>query len=480
MMETDMTGNVLTLRQSLLFLLLLTGFGASSVLAAGQDWTEFGGNAQSSSASNAPTGITAKNVASLKRRQVKLDGTVDSTAIYLHNVTVKGSSHDVFFVTTTYGKTIAVDAANGGILWEYTPSKYSSWEGTRQITNSTPAAGPGRRYIYAASPDGVVQKLAVSNGHVGWRTPVTRLAHREKITSGLKIFHGHLIVVVGGYIGDRPPYQGHVAILDAKSGKLLHVWNSLCSNRTGLLQPSSCSATRSSIWGRGGATIDPKTGDIFVASGNGPYNGKTNWSDALIELNASATRMLGNYTPSNNSYMNERDLDMGSTSPALLGDGIVAQGGKDAKIVLLKISQIAGTGPHQDHELQVVSTPGSDMLFSDLAVWRHNGETWVFAADKGGTEAWTFSNDKLTGKWKNGTGGTSPLVAGGLLYVYDPAGGLDVYDPASGKHIADLSCGPGHWNSPIVADGKIALPEGNANHHASSGILDIWSLPSGH
>ena len=29
--------------------------------------------------------------------------------------------------------------------------------------------------------------------------------------------------------------QGHVAILDAQSGKLLHVWNSLCSNRTGLI-----------------------------------------------------------------------------------------------------------------------------------------------------------------------------------------------------------------------------------------------------
>jgi hypothetical protein len=29
-----------------------------------------------------------------------------------------------------------------------------------------------------------------------------------------------------------------------------------------------------------------------------------------------------------------------------------------------------------------------------------------------------------------------------------------------------------------VVDGKIALPEGNANQHASSGVLDIWSLPA--
>lgn len=39
--------------------------------------------------------------------------------------------------------------------------------------------------------------------------------------------------------------------------------------------------------------------------------------------------------------------------------------------------------------------------------------------------------------------------------------------------------GPGHWESPIVIDGEIILPEGNANHRATKGVLDIWSLPSG-
>ena len=47
--------------------------------------------------------------------------------IYLHGVTVKGSSHDVFFMTTTYGKTIAVDANQGTVLWEYTPPNFESW-----------------------------------------------------------------------------------------------------------------------------------------------------------------------------------------------------------------------------------------------------------------------------------------------------------------------------------------------------------------
>jgi hypothetical protein len=62
-----------------------------------------------------------------------------------------------------------------------------------------------------------------------------------------------------------------------------------------------------------------------------------------------------------------------------------------------------------------------------------------------------------------------------MLFVYDPGGStLHVYDAATGTKVADLACGSGHWNSPIVADGRIALPEGSANSHSSSGILDIW------
>jgi hypothetical protein len=70
------------------------------------------------------------------------------------------------------------------------------------------------------------------------------------------------------------------------------------------------------------------------------------------------------------------------------------------------------------------------------------------------------------------------VIAGDLLYVYDPKGGLRLYEPTKGVQVASLESGSGHWNSPIVVNGRIALPEGNANRHATSGVLDIWSLPA--
>lgn len=444
------------------------------------DWPMFGGNVQSTSANPGPTGITATNIAQLTRRQVKLDGTVDASAIYLHGVSIRGGRHNAIFVTTTYGKTLALDADSGDVLWEYTPASYRKLAGTRQISNSTPVADPDRQFIYAASPDGYIQKLAVGDGHVVWRTSISKLPLREKMDSPLKFFRGQVIAVTAGYIGDRPPYQGHVAILDGSSGKLHAVWNSLCSNRAALIEPDSCAQAQSAIWGRSGAVIDPDSGDIFIATGNGDWNGQTDWGDSLIELDAAATKMLGNYTPANTEELNEHDLDLGSTSPVLLSGDLVAQGGKDGKIRLLSRKAIAGTGAHQGHELQIVSTPGGAALFSQPAVWQQDGHTWMFAADSAGTAAWILENGQLQEKWKNSAGGTSPFEAGSLLFVYAPAGGLNVYEAASGKHVATLPCGPGHWNSPIVLQNQIILPEGNANDHASSGVVDIWSLPHGH
>ncbi len=446
--------------------------------ASSDDWPQFGYDPASTGASPAWTGIAAGNTASLSRRQVPLDGTVDASAIYLHAVSVNGAVRDAVFVTTTYGRTIAIDADSGATLWEYIPPTFASFSATAQITNSTPAADPDRQSIYAASPDGKVQKLAVSDGHLIWSTAITLLPTREKITSPLKIFNGHIIAVTGGYIGDTPPYQGHVAILDARSGNLLSVWNSLCSDRAGLIPPSSCQSTRSAIWGRAGAVIDPATGNIYVATGNGPYDGKTNWGDALIELDPGATTVLANYTPADNASLNNADLDLGSTSPVLLDAGILAQGGKDKLIRLLANAQIAGASAHAGGELQNVPTPSGNMLFTAVAVWREQGATWMFAADGGATAAWTFSGGKLVQAWSHTAGGTSPVVAGGLLYVYDPSGGLRIYTPVSGAQIATLACGAGHWNSPIAIDGRIVLPQGDANQHAGTGVLNIWSLPA--
>jgi len=436
------------------------------------DWTRFGYNAIRSSDDPNATGVTAANIAALVRQQVSLPGTVDASAIYLHGAEVKGAAHDTLFVTTTYGITLAIDARTGSILWQSKPSAYASYAGSAQITTATPVADPGRKWIYAASPDGKIEKLSVADGHPAWRVSITKLPSTEKIAASLNYANGHVIATTGGYIGDAPPYQGHVAII-SPAGKLLHVWNSLCSNRRGLLVPSTCAQSDSAIWGRAGAVVMP-SGNLLVATGNGEWDGHTYWGDATIELSPKA-RMLGNYTPTNTAELNATDTDIGSTSPVYLTKTLIAQGGKDGKIRLLSLVRLRGTSPHKGRELQIVSTPSGSELFTAPAVWREHGRTWLIAADGGATQAWILRNGRLHSVWRNQTAGTSPVIAGGLLYVYDPGGGgLNVYKPASGQLVTTLTAGGGHWNTPIATDGLVVLPEGNANDHATTGVLDIW------
>lgn len=454
----------------------VTAVGTPAPAAAKHDWAMFGWDAGRSSAPNVPMGITADDLPFLQRQQVRIDGTVDASAIYLHDVTVAGAPHDVFFVTTTYGKTLAIDADRGTVLWTFTPSGFDRLKGSYRITTATPVADPGRDAIYAASPDGIIRRLAVADGHVEWSTSITRLPEREKIASPLAFSRGRVIATTGGYIGDRPPYQGHVAILDAKSGALLHVWNALCSNRRGLIDPATCPASDAAIWGRAGAVIDARTGNIFVATGNAPWDGVEYWGDAVVELDPDATRILGNYTPANTEELNATDDDLGSSSPVVAGGPYVVQGGKDGILRVLDWRRMAGTTAHRGGESSSVPTPGSARLFTAPAVWHHAGTIWMYVADSRGTSAWTLDGDTLRPQWRNDHAGTSPVVADELVYVYDPAGTLRVYGAASGRLLAGLKCGGGHWNSPIVADGRIALPEGNANDHATSGVLDIWRV----
>ncbi len=451
---------------------LLVALPASArTQTAGVDWARFGyDTARHGSAPG--SGITIANAAKLVQTQIRLDGTVDSSLIYLHGVQVHGAAHDTLFFTTTYGKTEAMDADTGRILWRFTPGSYSSVKGTAQITNSTPVASTDRTAIYAAAPDGQICKLRISDGKVLWATSITRDASHEKMTSSLNVSRGLVVATTGGYIGDAPSYQGHVVTMSEQTGKIAHVWNSLCSDQHALITPSNCKSSDSAIWSRNGAAVDPSNGNLVVATGNAPWNGKTDWGDSVIVLSPNASTMLRHYTPSNYQHLNDADLDLGSTSPALLPRGYAVQGGKDGILRLLQLHTLPGVNNRTGGEIQTLPAPGPTDVFSEPAVW--NGK-WVFVSTSGGTEALLFKAGRLHPAWSNHTGGSSPALAGGLLFVAGD-GQLHVYVPTSGREVATLRSGPLHWQSPIIADGRIALAEGNANDHATSGVLNLYRL----
>jgi outer membrane protein assembly factor BamB len=442
----------------------LPAAGASS--SAPRDWGRFGYDAARSNASP-DAAITAATVSRLRATRVALDGTVDSSPIYVgHGV----RGHDAFVITTTYGKTEALDASTGRPLWRFTPAGYAGLAGRAQITNASPVLSTDRSAVYAAAPDGRIRKLRLADGRVLWTRPITFDATHEKITSSLNVSRGLVVATTGGYIGDAPPYQGHVVTMSERTGRIAHVWNSLCSDRHRLIVPRTCSSSDSAIWSRSGAAVDPANGDLVVATGNGPFNGSTDWGDSVLVLSPDASRLLRHWTPGNQQQLEASDLDLGSTSPAFLQNGLAVQGGKDGQLRLLDLHHLPGPSTTTGGEVQTLAVPGGTDLFSEPAVWKGR---WVFLADSAGTAAWLLRGGRLHAVWSNANDGTSPVLAGNLLYVAG-SGAVHVYVPTSGRLVASLPTGSLHWQSPVVAGGRVAMPLGDANDHATSGQLVIF------
>ena len=452
------------------------------------EWPEFGLDPQRSDATEASTGITAANVGRLRDRRVTLPGTIDSSPIYIGGARVGGATHDVAILTSSYGRTFALDATTGKRLWTYTPPGYSSWVGTPQLTNTSPLLDPdpAHRYVYTASPDGRVHKLLLASGkevHAGhWPVTITKDPTKEKMGSALNVDGGDVIATTSGYSGDAPIYQGHVVLIDRDTGKIAAVFNSLCANRHTVIVPSSCPQSDSAILSRGGAVVEPGGKRLLIVTGNATWDGRRYFGDSALELTVPGLRLRQSFTPTNQAELNHLDGDLGSSGPALLGDNRVLLAGKDGVMRVLSLSRLDGHAPsgkaRLGGEVQTLRTPGASALFTTPAVWHHGNETTVFVADYSGTGAYALRGGRLHVLWENLTPGTSPIVAGGLLYVYEPtAGGIEVYRPESGKPIAKLPGSPGHWNSPIVVDGHVIEPEGSANEFSGSGTIDLFTAP---
>jgi len=177
--------------------------GQAAASAANMDWPTFGGDNTRTNANMAPTRITAANVGSMVRKQATISAPIDAGLIYLRGVQVNGASHDVFFGTTNLGRTVAIDANEATVLWEFAPPAFDEAAamstqrggdnnpfGARQITNSTPVADANRQFIYAASSDGKVTKISIADGKAVWSTTVTKLPKIEKMDSPLSFVNG--------------------------------------------------------------------------------------------------------------------------------------------------------------------------------------------------------------------------------------------------------------------------------------------------
>lgn len=488
------------------------GAGATAKIA----WPAFDGGGSRSGANTSETTITPENVAGLGQIwRTTLPTATDGAPVEQPNVATAGGTRDLLFVTTTDGSLIALDANTGATVWRKDHPAGSclinnGWQTC--YTTSAPALDPSGAFVYTYGLDGYIHKHAVGNGSEvtggGWPELVTRKNFDEKGSSPLNVATvagtGYLYMTTSGYYGDQGDYQGHVVAVNLSTGAQT-IFNTLCSNQAVhfVEQPSSpdCSQVQSGVWARGAAAVDPVTHDIFLATGNGDYNPSSfDWGDSVVELNASAASNggmpLDSYTPGNYADLQSSDADLGSTSPALLPQQLgsttpymAVQSGKDSLVRLLNRQDLSGQGGpgHTGGELQVVSLPQGSEVLTQPAVWTDpSGVTWVFIANDNGLAAFTVVTNQsgassLQMAYSNGDSGSSPFVAGDVLYVQDD-NTIRALNPLTGVTLWSAGTGGRHWQSPIVVNGHLYVADnsGNVTCYAPTAPPTTWYFAEGY
>jgi outer membrane protein assembly factor BamB len=471
-------------------------------------WPQFDFGPDHQGNNTGETNLSLSNVASVSQKwKVSLPNYADGSPAVAFGVSTPTGSRDLVLVTTTAGDLVALNLRTGATVWSisFGPGSCTINNGPSPcFTTSSPAIDQTNGYVYTYGLDGKVHKVALGTGiestTAGWPEVATLKPFDEKGSSALAMATAkngktYLYVANSGYPGDNGDYQGHITAIDLATGAQ-HVFNSLCSDQTVhfVETPGSpdCSDVQSGVWARSGVTYSSTTDRIYFATGNGNFVPSLHdWGDSIVALDPDGTGVGGkpvdSYTPSNYQALQNGDIDLGSTLPALvalptgtLGPGAVplsqvgVQGGKDGELRLVNPANLSGQGGpgFTGGEWSLVGGPGGEILTAP-AVWTDaSGTIWVEVATDSNTAGYTLTINptthipQLTPVWNIATGNTSPLVANGVLYA---AGGgtMHAYNPTTGALLWSTAVGGIHWQSPVVDGGYILLADG-------SGFLTAW------
>jgi hypothetical protein len=475
--------------------------------AAAADWLQWGYDAAHSGSNPDETTITRDNVAQLTRRyQATLPASVDSAPVYAAAVATPSGLRNVLFAMARNGTLLALDAADGSLLW--------SRNNGGTTTQSSPAIDPDRTHVYAYGADGKVHKYAIGDGTEvtdgGWPQVSTLKPSVEKSASALAIAQSggrtFLYSVTDGYIGDQGDYQGHLTAIDLATGAQA-VFNTLCSDKTIHLTPpaaTNCASRQSGIWGRAGATYDAGTDRIYITTGNGEFNANTgglNWGDSVLALHpdgtgAGAGLPLDSYTPTTYPQLDSQDIDLGSASLTILkppaGSSVQHLGlqtGKDSKLHLIDLDDMSGTGAPGGvgGAIEVIDVPISEFwMKTQPATWVDaDGTAWVFMANGAGISGLKVALNATTSKpylqptWQKNSTATSAIVANGIVYHAGSCSGgtcLIARDPHTGDVLwTSETVGSLHWQSPILVDGALYIAAGTKLHR-----FDLGGTPAMH
>jgi hypothetical protein len=348
-----------------------------------------------------PANVNEKHFGMLFRHVV--DDQLYTQPLVATGIKIGGGWHDVVYVTTVNNSVYAFDAndateppfwhVNFGVPASLHDANFGCLDmnGNMGIVG-TPVIDPAKKALYVVAltkvGDGFVQRLHALDLATGADLPPSPVVIGAPEFDPLFQNQRPALMLANGvvYIGyashcDKEPYHGYLFAYDATSFKQMGVLNT---------SPGGMGA---SIWQSGLAPAVDDNGNIYVVTGNGSWNGRTQFSESFLKLDKNLN-VVDWFTPTNHFQLDKDDNDLNSSGALLIpGTHLVAGGGKEGVLYLLDADNLGHLG--DEHSVQRVQATGSHL--HSLVYWQSaaKGSLLYLWGQRDRLRAYKFTNAKL-------------------------------------------------------------------------------------
>jgi hypothetical protein len=345
-------------------------------------------------------------------------GATYAQPLYASSIGISGGTHNVVFIETMEDDAYCFDADSNTKYWEKSftngstivPFPVSDWTGSSDENivgdagiESTPYINKSAGVIYMVSKTKntssktyafQLHALNITNGAEMFGGPVTLSAsgfsaEGENQRMGLAMANGNIIITMSSY-QDQTPYNGWLMAYNATTLSQVATFN---------VTPTG---SQGAIWQQGRAAAVDGSGNVYVITANGTWDGSKNFSESILKLSSSLS-LEDWFTPDNYATLTENDEDLGSGGPLLIpGTATVMGGGKQGEIYLCNTGDM---GHEQSGNGQII-------------------QSFSFASGE---------------------------IHGGSVYYHSPVNGPVVYDMANGDNVREYSFNGSTFNTSSIA-----------------------------
>ncbi len=430
---------------------------ASGGLAAGGsprdgaiDWATYGFDMQRTGENPVETVIGTGNASQLHPVwSDDLGAVMVAQPVEAAGIQVGEQSLDLVYQGTEHGDVDAIDAATGLVVWtrnlgSIRTSCLDIPDGVFGV-GGTPTIDRSAGVLYVAGGDGAVHALDLATGDEspGWPISDVFDPAQDHVYGGLTLLGGTLYVTTAG-LCDDPPFHGRLIQIDVGSRRV-----------TRTFYPAGRGVNGGGIWGAGGASVDPATGEVFLATGNALTTPQWyRYAEHVVELSP-ALKVVGANAPK----VKGQDADFGSTPTLFTPVGCPEEMAAMNKYGVLVVYRAGAVDAGPGQRLQVASlkdwrfiglpafSAETNMLYvansSDSKAYQHGLVAFQVQPDCTLSLAWyqpVGSNNSIV---------SPPTVAGGVVYFGTGTNAVEyAFDAATGAQL---------WNSASAITGRLVV-----------------------